>query len=138
MKVEDYKNITDLWKSIDGVGLRNLDDSKEGISKFLKRNPTTCFVSELDNLIVGTIMCGHDGRRGYIYHLAVDSHYRKQGIAKELVDKSIDALKLEGINKVALVVFEDNKIGNEFWENQGFIKRLDLIYRNKSINEDNF
>ena len=86
-----------------GMGLNNLDDSKEGIVKFLKRNPDTCFVADVENVIVGAILVGNDGRRGYIYHTAVNPQYRNQGIAKNLVDTSVTALQKIGINKAALV-----------------------------------
>lgn len=80
-------------------------------------------------------MAGSDGRRGYIYHTAVDPQYRKRGIAAALVETVMQAMKNIGINKVALVVFEHNEDGNKFWEKLGFIKRNDLVYRNKTINE---
>ena len=114
-----------------------LDDSREGIERFLKRNPETCFVAEKDEKIIGVIIAGNDGRRGYIYHTAVNPDYRKQGIGKKLVDNAMRALEKEGINKVALVVFEKNKIGNDFWENIGFTVRDDLVYRNKNIRDMN-
>ena len=118
-----------------GMGLNNLDDSKEGIEKFLQRNPDTCFVAEVEESIVGVIMTGSDGRRGYIYHTVVNPQYRKQGIAKSLVDTAMTALQRIGINKVALVVFDRNEIGNGFWESLGFTVRDDLIYRDKALTE---
>jgi ribosomal protein S18 acetylase RimI-like enzyme len=115
------------------MGLNTTDDSREGIDKYLKRNPTTSFVAEDDGKIIGVIMAGHDGRRGFINHTAVLADYRKQGIAKKLVDNTMDALDKEGIKKVALVVFKHNEIGNGFWDNIGFTDREDLVYRNKNI-----
>ena len=135
MTIDDYEKVYELWKSCAGMGLNNLDDSKEGIEKFLKRNPDTCFVADVDNNIVGVIIVGNDGRRGYIYHTAVNPQYRKQGIAKSLVDTAMTALQKTGINKAALVVFDRNEIGNDFWEKMGFTIRDDLIYRNKALNE---
>ena len=135
MVIEDYKQVYDLWINTTGMGLNNLDDSEEGIEKFLKRNPSTCFVAEQDNKIIGVILSGHDGRRGFIYHTTVNQEYRKQGTGKKLVDHALDALEKEGIHKVALVVFERNSLGNAFWESQGFSSRGDLVYRNKSIHE---
>ena len=135
MTIDDYEKVYELWKSCAGMGLNNLDDSKEGIGKFLKRNPDTCFVADADNNIVGVIIVGNDGRRGYIYHTAVNPQYRKQGIAKSLVDTAMTALQKIGINKAALVVFDRNEIGNDFWEKMGFTIRDDLIYRNKALNE---
>ena len=135
MTIDDYEKVYELWKSCAGMGLNNLDDSKEGIEKFLERNPDTCFVADVDNNIVGVIIVGNDGRRGYIYHTAVNPQYRKQGIAKSLVDTAMTALQKTGINKAALVVFDRNEIGNDFWEKMGFTIRDDLIYRNKALNE---
>jgi len=135
MSTNDYDDVYNLWINTPGMGLNNLDDSKEGIEKYIERNPTTCFVAEDGENIIGVILCGHDGRRGFIYHTAVHMNYRNQGIARELVKNAIQALEAEGINKVALVVFEGNKIGNAFWDNLGFSDRLDLVYRNKGIRE---
>ena len=135
MSIDDYEKVYELWMSCVGMGLNNLDDSREGINKFLQRNPDTCFVAEADDRIVGVIMVGHDGRRGYIYHTAVNPQYRKQGIAKSLVETAMTALQNNGINKAALVVFGRNEIGNDFWEKMGFTVRDDLIYRNKALAE---
>lgn len=133
MSITDYDGIYNLWINTPGMGLNSTDDSREGIGKYLKRNPTSSFVAECDGIIVGVIMAGHDGRRGYIHHTAVLPDYRNQGIAKRLVDSVMDALDREGINKVALVAFKKNDIGNGFWENIGFNDRTDLVYRNKNI-----
>lgn len=135
MTIDDYDDVYALWMSCTGMGLNNLDDSRNGIDKFLKRNPGTCFVAEKNNILVGTIIVGNDGRRGYIYHTAVHPKYRKQGIASRLVDTALQALKQCGIHKVALVVFDRNQNGNQFWENRGFTVRDDLVYRNKTITE---
>ena len=133
MTINDYEAVYTLWLSCAGMGLNNLDDSWEGIDKFLKRNPDTCFVAENDTGIVGVIIAGNDGRRGYIYHTAVHPEYRKRGIGKALVEQAMEVLKSCGINKTALVVFERNDTGNAFWERMGFAAREDLVYRNKEI-----
>ncbi len=132
MTIKDYSSVYDLWMSCAGMGLNNLDDSEEGISKFLLRNPDTCYVAETDK-IIGVIMAGNDGRRGYIYHTAVHPDFRHRGIAAMLVHKATQALAELGIKKVALVVFDRNENGNLFWEKQGFTVRDDLIYRNKAL-----
>ena len=116
-----------------GMGLNTIDDSREGIARYLKRNPNTCFVSEHDRTITGAILAGHDGRRGYIYHTAVNPAYRRQGIGTALVNAALHALANEGIIKVALVVFSRNDAGNAFWERLGFTARGDLTYRNKAL-----
>ena len=133
MTISDYDGVYNLWLNTPGMGLNTTDDSREGIEKYLKRNPTSNFVAESDGEIIGVIMAGHDGRRGYIYHTAVLPTYRNQGVAKNLVDCAMSALDEEGINKVALVAFQKNDIGNGFWEHIGFIERDDLVYRNKNI-----
>lgn len=133
MQISDYDSIYNLWINTPGMGLNSVDDSKEGIEKFLKRNPATCFVAEEDSKIVGVIMAGNDGRRGYIYHTAVLPEFCGKHVAKTLVENAMAALEKEGITKVALVVFEKNKNGNGFWEKIGFTVRNDLIYRNKTI-----
>lgn len=135
MTIEDYKKVYELWINTPGMGLNNLDDSREGIEKYLKRNPLTNFVAEEDNRIIGVILSGHDGRRGYIYHTTVLPQYRKQGIGRNLVEHAMQALKEEGINKTALVAFSRNENGNAFWEKMGFTERHDLVYRNKTVNK---
>ena len=135
MNISDYEQVYQLWMSCSGMGLNNLDDSKEGIERFLNRNPETCFVAETEQKIIGVIIVGNDGRRGYIYHTAVDPDYRNQGIATKLVNEVMKALKSLNINKVALVVFTKNSDGNAFWEKIGFTSREDLVYRNKAITE---
>lgn len=135
MTIEDYEAVYSLWMSCVGMGLNNLDDSKEGVGRFIERNPETSLVAIVDSLIVGVIMVGNDGRRGYIYHTAVHPEYRKRGIAKQLVDAAMKVLSALGIHKVALVVFERNDKGNAFWESQGFTVRNDLVYRNKALVE---
>ena len=131
----DYDAVYALWLGTPGMGLNTVDDSREGIEKYLRRNPSTCFVAECDGKLIGVIMAGHDGRRGFIHHTAVLPEYRHRGIARALVECAMDALDKEGIQKAALVVFMKNEIGNGFWEKMGFTQREDLAYRNKNIHE---
>lgn len=135
MKIEDYEEIYDIWIHTAGMGLNTTDDSREGIAKYLLRNPNTCFVAEVNGKIAGVIMSGHDGRRGFIHHTTVKQEYRGQGIGKKLVDSALATLEAEDIHKVALVAFEKNVFGNIFWEKMGFTVRDDLIYRNRNIHE---
>lgn len=135
MQPDDYTAAYALWSRCSGVGMRPEDDCQAGILRYLRRNPTTCFLAEENGSLTGTILAGHDGRRGYIYHLAVADSHRRQGIASQLVAHAIAALKAEGIRKAALVVFRDNDPGNRFWESQGFTLREDLNYRNKPLYE---
>lgn len=135
--IDDYDEVYHLWSDTSGMGMRSLDDSRNGIAKFLKRNPSTSFAAWEGSQLVGIILCGHDGRRGYIYHTAVQPGYRKRGIGKALVAAVLDSLKKEQINKVALVAFAANDLGNKFWESVGFEQRTDLVYRNRTLNEKN-
>ena len=135
MTISDYDDVYALWLSCVGMGLNDIDDSKVGIDKFLQRNPNTCFVATQDEQILGVILSGQDGRRAYIYHLAVAPTHRRQGIAERLVDEVMRVLDEIGISKAALVVFDKNQIGNDFWESQGFSVRRDLVYRNKSLRD---
>lgn len=130
---DDYEQLRTLWLSTPGMGLNTTDDSYEGISRFLMRNPSSCFAAVDNDRIVGVIMAGHDGRRGYIYHTAVRSDMRGHGIGRRLVELALDALKQEGITKVALVVFSSNSGGNAFWQHMGFEARDDLAYRNRAL-----
>jgi ribosomal protein S18 acetylase RimI-like enzyme len=135
MKITDYEVIYALWMKTPSMGLNDIDDSQDGIARYLKRNPRTCFVAVLDGEIVGVIMAGHDGRRGYIHHTCVAPELWNNQIGTRLVDTALEALRMEGINKVALVVFERNERGNGFWERIGFGVRHDLVYRNKALVE---
>jgi len=119
MTIDDYDQVYALWKTIKGFGIRSVDDSREGIRRFLKRNPSTSVVVEEDGKIVGAILCGHDGRRGCLYHVCVDPAYRMRGIGKSMVVFAMEALKKEEINKVSLIAFTKNDIGNAFWKEIG-------------------
>ncbi len=135
MTMNDYDRVYALWLSTSGMGLNTADDAPEGIARYLTRNPFTCFVAEENGEILGVILAGHDGRRGYIHHTAVRESARNRGIGTELVERAMEALKAEGIRKVALVVFQRNRLGNGFWERRGFSPREDLVYRNRAIGE---
>ena len=133
MQLDDYNSVYALWLSCPGMGLNNLDDSREGITKYLARNPDTCFVAVEQGCIIGAILTGNDGRRGYISHTAVSPTNQRQGVGKQLVEAALKALKQQGINKVNLVAFAKNEKGNAFWEKMGFTQRPDLIYRNRTL-----
>ena len=129
MHIGDYDEVYALWLSCTGMGLNDLDDSQDGIRRFLERNPETCFVAEDEGKIVGVILAGSDGRRGYIYHTAVHPTYRRRGIAGTLTEQNL------GIHKVAMLVFKKNHEANAFWESLGFTAREDLYYRNRALVE---
>ena len=132
---EDYPSLYRLWASCTGMGLNNLDDSEEGLTRFLQRNPTSCFAAVEDGQLIGAILAGSDGRRGYIYHTAVHPGCQGRGIGRALVERTLDALRALGIHKVALVVFRRNEDGNAFWEAMGFTVREDILYRNRTLDE---
>ena len=137
MTIEDYDEVYALWTKIRGFGLRSVDDSREGIARFLKRNPTTSVVAVEDGKVVGSILCGHDGRRGCLYHVCVDEDYRRRGIGKSMVVKAMEELKIEQINNVCLIAFTKNDVGNAFWNTIGWTERLDLNYYDFVLNEKN-
>ena len=137
MIIEDYDNVYQLWLGISGLGIRSMDDSREGIEKFLKRNPGCSVVAEEDGKIVGAILSGHDGRRGCFYHVCVHEAYRNRGIAKSMVRYAVDILKKEGINKINIIAFKKNRLGNGFWTSLGWTLREDLNYYDMALNEEN-
>ncbi len=137
MTLNDYEKVYDLWMKIKGFAIRSIDDSKEGVERFLNRNPGISVVAEEDGRIVGAILCGHDGRRGCMYHVCVDPDYRLKGIGKSMVVFAMEALKKEKINKVSLIAFTKNDIGNAFWKEIGWTKREDLNYYDFTLNEEN-
>ena len=137
MQMEDYPRIYTLWTGIEGFGIRSIDDSKEGVERFLKRNPETRIVAEAEGEIIGTILCGHDGRRGCFYHVCVKQGFRKQGIGKAMAVAAMKALQAQQINKVCLIAFLDNQVGNQFWKSVGWTFRNDLNYYDFTLNEEN-
>lgn len=137
MTIEDYSQVFNLWMSIKGFAMKSLDDSFEGVSMFLRRNPLTSVVAVEDGRIVGSILCGHDGRRGCMYHVCVHPDYRRRGIGKEMVVFAMNALKRENISKVSLIAFTKNDIGNAFWNTIGWTKREDLNYYDFVLNSSN-
>lgn len=137
MTIEDYPGVKELWMSIKGFAIRSIDDSREGVERFIKRNPTTSVVAVMDGQIVGAILCGHDGRRGCLYHVCVREDCRLHGIGKAMVVHCMNVLKEEKISKVSLIAFSTNDIGNAFWKQIGWTKREDLNYYDFTLNEEN-
>ena len=137
MTKDDYDEVKALWMKIKGFGIRSIDDSREGVERFIKRNPTTSVVAIEDGKIVGSILCGHDGRHGTLYHVCVDEAYRQHGIGKSMVVKCMEALMEEKINKVTIIAFTKNDVGNAFWNGIGWTKREDLNYYDFKLNEEN-
>ena len=114
-----------LWQRTPGVGL-SAADAAAPVAAYLARNPGTSFVAELDGRLVGTVLCGHDGRRGLIHHLVTDPACRRQGVARALVRTALDALRAAGIDKCHLMVFDDNADGRRFWQAVGALERTEL------------
>ena len=137
MTAEDYDGVRALWMTISGFAIRSIDDSRAGVERFLRRNPTTSVVAEEDGKIVGSILCGHDGRRGCLYHVCVHRDYRMRGIGKAMVVYAMNALKAEEISKVSLIAFTANDVGNAFWKQIGWTRREDLNYYDFVLNRKN-
>ena len=135
LTIDDYDKMYALGLSCKGMGLNDTDDSREGIRRFLDRNPDTCFGAYEADMLIGVILVGNDGRRGFIYHTAVSPKHREKGVGTTLVNAALEALGRLGITKTALVVFGKNEVGNAFWEKQGFTVRDDLVYRNRALVE---
>lgn len=137
MTIEDYDMVFALWHQIKGFAIRSIDDSRGGVEQFLRRNPTTSVVAFEDGKAVGAILCGHDGRRGCMYHVCVDPEYRMRGIGKGMVVTAMKALRVEHISKVSLIAFTGNDIGNAFWNRIGWTQRKDLNYYDFILNPQN-
>ena len=136
MTIEDYDEVYALWMTIKGFGIRSIDDSREGTERFLKRNPTTSIVAEADGKLVGAILCGHDGRTGCFYHVCVNEAYRNRGIGKQMATAAMRALQSEQINKVNLIAFKQNEIGNRFWQSLGWKYCDNVNYYEYELNEE--
>ena len=137
MTIDDYEEVSLLWHKIKGFSIRSIDDSREGVARFLKRNPDSSVVAVEDSRVVGAILCGHDGIRGCMYHVCVDPEYRMRGIGKSMVVFAMNALKKENISKVSLIAFTKNDVGNKFWRCIGWTKREDLNYYDFVLNSEN-
>ena len=137
MEITDYESIINLWQESEGLKLRDID-SREGISVYLLRNPKLSFVTEHEEEIIGTIMSGHDGKRGYIQHLAVSPKFRSSGIATNMLKLCITALKSSGIIKSHIHILNDNDSAKNFWSNRGWVKRTDIeVYSYINSNNEN-
>ena len=136
MTIGDYESVRALWFTIRGFGIRALDDSREDIARFLERNPTTSVVAVHGGRIVGSILCGSDGRQGALYHVCVAPGFRRQGIGTRMVGACMQRLKEMGINKVALIAFIRNESGNAFWRQIGW-KKSDVNYYEFPLNDRN-
>jgi ribosomal protein S18 acetylase RimI-like enzyme len=133
--IESYEGTLALWQQTEGIGLDNVCDSKEGIQTYLKRNPGMSFVAIADGKVIGAVLGGHDGRRGYIHHLAVHPNCRWQGIGRKLVQNCLDVFRSAGIRKCHIFIFNDNSEGIEFWKSIGWTPREDISIISNTIEQ---
>lgn len=133
MTICDYEQVTSLWQGCEGICLHGDVDSKYAVGLYLARNPGLSFVAVQGNKIIGAVLCGHDGRRGYLHHLAVAQEHRRSGIGTALVDKALEGLRQNGIRKCHGFVLDENRAALEFWQSIGWAKRDDLKVVSKSI-----
>lgn len=132
MTLDHYEQSIELWKVTEGLVLSE-SDSREHIGLFLRRNENLSFVCLEGGSVVGTSMCGHDGRRGFLYHVAVSDTHRGKGIAKRMVERSLEALRAAGITKCHLFTLESNEIGNRYWSGTGWQKRSGILLYSKDV-----
>lgn len=137
MTIADYDEVRSLWMTIRGFGIRALDDSPADIHRFILRNPTTSVVARVGGRIVGSILCGSDGRQGALYHVCVAREYRRRGIGTRMVGYCMEQLRLMGINKVSLIAFTRNDAGNAFWKQIGWTRKSDVNYYEFILNQEN-
>ncbi|MBN1217665.1 MAG: GNAT family N-acetyltransferase [Anaerolineae bacterium] len=130
--IDNYDPVMALWQQTEGVGLSSAD-ARESIQSYLERNPGLSFIAVEDGQLVGAVLSGHDGRRGYIHHLAVHPNYRRQGIGRQLVDRCMAVLQAAGIQKCHLFIFHQNHNGIGFWQSVGWARRSDIGVMSKNI-----
>jgi ribosomal protein S18 acetylase RimI-like enzyme len=126
MTIEDYEQVRSLWEGSEGIKLSEVD-SRDAIARFLEHNPGLCYVARDNDDIVGVVLCGHDGRRGYIDQLAVHESHRRRGIGRALVSRCVYNLMRMGIRKWHLFVLEDNEEAIAFWNRLGWAQRVELV-----------
>jgi putative acetyltransferase len=131
----DYDAALVLWQRSEGIGLSEAD-SRENIERYLRRNPGMSFVAKSEGGLLGALLAGHDGRRGYIHHLAVEAFARRRGVGSRLVEAALAALKDAGIGKCHLFIFNQNESGLSFWKSQGWEQRGDISIVSKAIAAD--
>lgn len=134
MTMDDYEEAVSLWEKTDGIGL-NVSDSREAVAAYLDRNPGLSFVVHVDDILVGAVLCGHDGRRGYLHHLAVSERFRNKGIGHALIEACLSGLTELGIWKCNIFIYADNDAGKTFWRQRGWFSRNDLDVMQKLLTE---
>lgn len=137
MTIDDFDNVHALWMTIRGFGIRSVDDAREGVERFLARNPGVSVVAEAEGEIIGSILAGHDGRTACFYHVCVREDMRNRGIGKRMVTACMRRLQQEHVSKISLFAFRDNAAGNGFWNAEGWTKRSDMNNYEFILNEEN-
>ena len=137
MTIADYEEVHALWHTIQGFGIRSIDDSRDVIERFIRRNPETSVVAVKNGRIVGSILCGNDGRQGSLYHVCVAQDCRRQNIGTQMVAYCMTVLRKMGISKVTLIAFSDNDIGNAFWKHNGWRQADEVNYYDFVLNKEN-
>jgi N-acetylglutamate synthase len=130
MQPDDYEEVLALWQATEGIGLNDAD-ARESVIAYLARNPGMSFVARSGHAIVGAVLCGQDGRRGYLHHLAVARPHRRQGLGRSLVEACLAQLAAVGIRKCNLFVYADHDDGQEFWRKMGWVQRSNLQIMSK-------
>jgi ribosomal protein S18 acetylase RimI-like enzyme len=132
MRLDDYDQVAALWRASKSIELSDTD-SREGVARFLERNPGLSLVARVDNRLVGAVLCGHDGRRGYIDQLVVAQDYRRQGIGRSLVARCLFNLMRQGIRRLYLFVFDDNEEAVTFWRQLGWSPRVEMVTMSRPV-----
>lgn len=132
MDFDDYAGALKLWKSLPGLGLSSADE-QDAFNHFLEKNPNTCFIAKDGSKIIGTVLGGSDGRRGYLYHLAVHRNYQRIGLGRQLSEKCLSALKSQGLQKSHIFVISSNQEGLRFWEKLGWLLRKDIFVMSRDL-----
>jgi len=132
MKIDDYDSIRGVWESIPGLKLEEAD-SRTGIEKYLTLNPNLSYVAISEDKIIGTVLCGQDGRRGYLQHLCVVDKYRNRGVGSKLLDAAIEQFNVLGLHEIRIFVFKNNEVGNRYWARKGWIVRNDIYVRSLKL-----
>jgi putative acetyltransferase len=135
LTLDDYAQVLELWKASEGIGLSSAD-TRERISEYLERNPGMSFVACDGSRVIGAVLCGHDGRRGYLHHMAVAAEYRRLGIGKQLTQRSLASLRNHGIERCHLFVHDDNDAALKFWPSVGWFERTDLRMMSIELKSD--
>lgn len=134
MVISDYPFIYSLWQKTPGMHLHSLDNSKTGIKRVIQRNPDLCYVAFNSNQkIIATIIGGTDGRKGYLYHVAVLKQYQRKHIASGLLKKVTQVFRQKGIKKIGLFVVKNNPKGKVFWQKLGYHERPDIVYLDQDL-----